>query len=126
MCFFSTAKGREQRKRPLSQDGRETVHQKPRALSFPRDAHYANGQISLPFIDGIRNVISFPSESKGGALRQRRRHGNALLRSVPTLLTQQGDSSISGRATVFARKVLQDRDVAIWGGICRKLNHIKI
>lgn len=42
--FLSIAKGREEKKVAVAeQGGGEIVYQKSRALSFPRDAHYADG-----------------------------------------------------------------------------------
>jgi len=78
--FLRKREGRE--KRFPSQRRRETVHQRSRVLSFPRDAHYANGNLpSRLSTDRILNVISFlsSSKSKGGAFCQRRRQDNASI-----------------------------------------------
>lgn len=81
---------RREKKRFPSQEKRETVHQRSHVLSFPRDAHYANGHLpSRLSMDRILSVISFPSSSKlkGGAFCQRRRQDSAPTRNIPILST---------------------------------------
>lgn len=46
MCFFlSYAKGREEKKVPVTGKERDRTSEMSRVLSFPRDAHYANGDL---------------------------------------------------------------------------------